>query len=1442
MGSKRGEPPVIFPKFVTRKCQDIMIRGGGFYAIWNEQKGCWSTDRDDVINLIDAEMEAYKKKNFEHLSDAKIAYMWDSESGSIDKWNKYVEKQTIDNFHPLDDTLTFLNTEVKRENYASKRLPYALEAGPCEAWDELVGTLYAPEERHKIEWAIGSVVAGDSRELQKFFVFYGEPGCGKGTVLEIIGKLFGGKDGYCGFFEAQALGNKSAAFALAPFKNNPLVAIDKDGDLSRLESNTQLNKLVSHEEVVMNDKFEKSYPTVIHSLLFVASNKPVRITDSKSGLLRRLIDISPVGKKIPIRRYMQLKKNIDFELGAIAAKCLEVYRADPHYYDDYVPTSMMGATNHFFNFVEEYYDEFKNAEYVTLNDAWFKYRLYCEDAKIPYPYHKMAVKEELKNYFLVYKERMTIDGEQRRNVYSGFRLDKFQAEKRNPDISDTEGTSDGHWLHFDKTESLLDKIGAEWPAQYAYIRDDGSDQPSCAWDRCETILKDLNTAELHYLRCPEQFAFIDFDKKDPVTGEKSLKLNLEAAEKWPPTYAELSKSGQGIHLTYIFNGDISKVAAVYEDDVEIKFYTGKSSLRRKLTRCNDLPIATISSGLPLRKEAKKTIEEYSIKDAEHLVNAIRKAMRKEIAPYSTVCCVDYIGKVLNEAYESGMKYDVTELKPQVLAFAGGSHHHALECMDKAEAFPYKSEDESQWVPPPEGEREIAFFDTEVFPNLFIFVYKVRGQDCVTLINPEGPELMRIFQTYNLIGFNNVGYDNHICYARMRGDSIYELFVRSQNIINSPKGRNDWTIAESKNLSYTDIFDFCATKQSLKKWEIALQKKGVEIRHDEAGLPWDQPVPKEKWKRVAEYCCNDVIATEKVFEANQADFHAREILVALVNALRGPGSTVNDSTNNLTARFIVGDERNPQASFVKPDLTKLFPGYEYSQYGFPKERYMVPVDDILPGMSPKHFGFYEMDWEPVDLSDSNKRAIYGPYIEGGGKPDAFVRCIDPNVGWYEKKRYTLTKDEVQLPGKVYYRCTMISGKSWYKGYDPGEGGLVFANWGMYGRAECYDVASMHPSSLIAENGFGPYTENFKMLKDIRLHIKHKDYDWVRSLYNGLLAPYVTSDEDAKALSYALKIAINSVYGLTAAHFNNKLRDPRNDDNWVAKRGALFMIDLMLAVKAKGYRVIHVKTDSIKVANPDADIFNFVYEQGQRFGYTFEIEHKFEKLCLVNNAVYICKYTDDPENGKAAGQWDATGDQFKEPYVFKTLFSHEDLNFWDLTVTQTVKVGGGLFLDYDECLPSSEALEKEEDKLLKKWHKAQFELTDENDAKLTDGFSPMLTDISDKKLSLYTAEQFHSDYIRLCEIRKEIDECHSYQFIGRAGLFCPVKTGFNAGRLVRENNGKYAYAAGSKGYRWLEAEVVKEFKRESEIDNRYFEDLARDAVDTISYYGNFEEFAS
>ena len=396
--SKKRGTVDIYPSFIiNNESQDLMIRGGDFYAVWIEERGLWSTNEQDVIRLVDRELKKYADEYREKSTDyINVLYMRNAESGTIDSWHKYCQKQMRDNFHPLDERLIFSNTETKKDDYASKKLPYPLESGDISAYDKLMSTLYSEEERQKIEWCIGSIVEGDSKNIQKFMVFYGSAGTGKSTVLNIIQQLF---EGYYSVFDAKALGSSSNSFALEAFKSNPLVAIQHDGDLSRIEDNTRLNSLVSHEYMQVNEKFKQTYASRFKAFLFMGTNSPVKITDGKSGILRRLIDVSPSGEKLDICEYNDCMARVKFELGAIAYHCKEVYLQDKHYYDAYIPVNMMSASNDMYNFMSENYATFVKEDSVTLTNAWTMYKAYVEDARVSYPLNKTKFKEDLKSYF-----------------------------------------------------------------------------------------------------------------------------------------------------------------------------------------------------------------------------------------------------------------------------------------------------------------------------------------------------------------------------------------------------------------------------------------------------------------------------------------------------------------------------------------------------------------------------------------------------------------------------------------------------------------------------------------------------------------------------------------------------------------------------------------------------------------------------------------------------------------------------------------------------------------------------------------------------------------------------------------------------------------------------------------------------------------------------------
>ena len=377
-----------------------------------------------------------------------------------------------------------------------------------------------------------------------------------------------------------------------------------------------------------------------------------------------------------------------------------------------------------------------------------------------------------------------------------------------------------------------------------------------------------------------------------------------------------------------------------------------------------------------------------------------------------------------------------------------------------------------------------------------------------------------------------------------------------------------------------------------------------------------------------------------------------------------------------------------------------------------------------------------------------------------------------------------------------------GKNMYRGTDIGRGGYIISNPGIYTNVALLDVASLHPNSIRAMNCFGEYTKNFTDIIDARVAIKHGDLEAARKMLDGKLAPYLNDPSKAKDLAQALKIAINSCYGLTAASFDNPFRDIRNVNNIVALRGALMMRTLQDEVESRGFKIVAIKTDSIKIADATKEIVDFCMEFAKKYGYTFEHEATYDRICQVNDADYIAKYADPTwcektygyvpgDNKKHGGQWTATGKQFQIPYIFKKLFSKEPIEFSDLCETKEVKTA--IYLDMNEKLPSDE---------------------------------------------------------------------HDYRFIGKVGNFCPIKPGCGGGVLVREakdkdGNTKYDSVTGTlkkdkTPYRWLESEFVKSLGKEDLIDMSYYHRLVDDAIygsgtgklrkPGISDFGDFERFVA
>jgi hypothetical protein len=893
---------------------------------------------------------------------------------------------------------------------------------------------------------------------------------------------------------------------------------------------------------------------------------------------------------------------------------------------------MMMRTNVFFNFVNEHVLEFTREEWVSLTKAWDLYKQWCEDSGIKRPMSRQQFRDELKYYFRQFHPVTRIDGKQMRSIFKVFNTDLFQkeAELRKGELVIY------NWLKLLEQPSVFDRDHADQPAQQA----DKNGSPRYKWDNVTTTLKDVSTEELHFVLPKGDLITLDFDLRND-DKEKSLEVNVEAARKFPATYAEISKSGFGLHLHYFWEGDVSRLSRIYEPGIEILRPAGNFSIRRKLTLCNDHAITYINSGLPLKPKGDNMVSKKTLANEKSLRTLILRNLHKEIHP-ATKPSVDFITKILYDANEQGMRYDVSDLRPFILEFASRSSNNAAYCVEVALNMKYKSDHEDEEEETPQDIR-LVFYDVEVFPNLLVVCWKYEDSDnVVRMTNPESRDIDKLMQA-RLVGYNNRRYDNHILYGAYLGYDNEQIYQLSKRIITNSR---DAYFREAYGISYADVYDYITQpKQSLKEWQIDLG-----LFHSEVEVNWDEPLPEDRWDEISQYCENDVISTEAVHNHRIGDYQARQILAEL------SGLPINASTMSHTSRIVFGKNRNQKDNFVYPDLSKEFPGYVFDK-----------------------------------------------------------------------------------------------GKSTYRGEVVGEGGYVWAEPGMYKKVLYMDISSMHPTSIEVMNLFGPYTKNYTALKEARIAIKNNKLKEAGEMFNGALAKYLKDPSGLDGLVYALKIALNIVYGFTAARFDNPFRDIRNKDNVVAKRGALFMVDLRHALLERGCRVIHFKTDSVKIADYDKSDIEFVTQFGKKYGYRFGVEAVFDRMVLINDAVLV---------GHIPGvdQWHAVGARFIQPYVYKTLFTKEKIVFDDLTESRTVKKGT-MYIENDRG---------------------------------------------------------------------------SMDFIGRVGLFCPVIA--SGGVLYRVLNDKKYAVTGTKGYKWLPADVVKELGMEDYIDQSYFEAQVDDALKKIGEFGD------
>jgi energy-coupling factor transporter ATP-binding protein EcfA2 len=1242
----RGRSTVITADFQVCPSKHLLTRAKEFYAIWDEENSIWSTDEARAVAIIDKYIYERAEKL---MADAGERYpvmtMRSFKAGLYKDWLAYTSQIPSRSDIMLDSTVTFADETTTIEDYKSKRLPYNLSYSTPKAYDEIISTLYAPDQRQILEWALGAVLSGQMCYVQKFVVLYGPPGSGKGTFLTIVGEIL---KGYIATFKAEELA-KSGGFASAPFRDNPLAAIDYDGDLSGVEDNTKINAIVAHEPTRLNEKHSREITASLNTLLLVGVNNPIHITDIYSGLTRRLLVVYPSGDKVPKARYNKLMRAMLFELGAIANHCISVYNSlGPAAYDDYKPVDMMHKTDIIINFLSERFDLISSQSLITVKTLYAAYVAYCEESNIKRIMPQYKFREAIRPFFDLYYPRLYRDGVQYYSVFEGLKKEMIgiivQDSYTDPvPEKTTDGMDIPGWLRLHAGEDLLKERLKDCPTQYA----NSHGVPSTAWALCGTTLADIDTDKLHYVNIQNpQHIVIDLDLRDEA-GEKNLLLNLSRAKLFPETYCEVSKSGKGVHLHYIYDGDTAMLCSEVSPGIEIKRFSGGSSLRRLHTLSNNLELTTISANLPTK--GAKPMEKQALKDEKHLRACIEKALRREIWP-NTTPSVQYIKRVLEDARDQGMVYDVSDLKIRVISFAMKSTNNSKTLVAIVLGLPFTS-GEPDNEGPIEGslcvdgisdrDVQLTFYDVEVFPNLFMFgylkcpplsklfsmtreeIYALEDQ-IVFRWNPS-PEDVRQFifaDEYGnepfLFGGHNVrAYDNHIMMAASMGETPEGLFQRSRVLCDNKASDVEKKAAQHRqawNLSWFDTLELC---KSLGFQKGRMERRGLKhrqikygIRHIENPHPWDEPLAEEYWDELRIYNANDIISNVIDFVENlRGSWFSKCFTSYDMNKRLGNPPSISPwlTDRQVYESCLFGREQNPSRFFPKVDLRKWFPEYELKPNG---------------------------------------EAIYHSKILG----------------------------DVKL----------------------GKGGLVIAEQGLHMNVLEADLFSAHPHGIKEMNVFGPYTPIANGYLEANGAMKRKDFRrafealgmTMEDLSNvcefafgrpptdeelpSLLGepcdtpyPYI----NPKGVRQCIKEFCNQGYGIFAATFSTRARNPHDNGNPVANFSACTVVRGVEAAIEAGGSVKHVKTDSLKMPAVTRQVLDAVFASAEKVGQKFEVEDIYQKFLLLNKSEYAAFAQSDK-------QWHFRGKKFLRPYIRKCLFTGEPMVFDDYC--ETISSQGTLYL--------------------------------------------------------------------------------------------------------------------------------------------------------------------
>ncbi len=153
--------------------------------------------------------------------------------------------------------------------------------------------------------------------------------------------------------------------------------------------------------------------------------------------------------------------------------------------------------------------------------------------------------------------------------------------------------------------------------------------------------------------------------------------------------------------------------------------------------------------------------------------------------------------------------------------------------------------------------------------------------------------------------------------------------------------------------------------------------------------------------------------------------------------------------------------------------------------------------------------------------------------------------------------------------------------------PFEGGMTFSKLGLFKRVFRADVSSLYPSVCIQWNIHDP-------LKDPQNHFIQLLSEWTKERLQFKALFEESGDENAQAMSGALKILINSAFGAMATRGLNFNSQEKAEE--ITKRGREILAHAIAYARTQGFEEIYGDTDSLALIRKDQDMTK---EEGMEF---------------------------------------------------------------------------------------------------------------------------------------------------------------------------------------------------------------------------------------------------